>query len=787
MKTFTRKLIIAAGVLAAGVLSVNRQTQAATDVWDNTGSAWETGSDWNTGNVPTAADIASFDPTVANPLGVIFNPTINSADAAQTLNLNNNYLGGTYSFSGAGSLTIGTGGITTRGFGTQTISGPALAGAAAGNLSFNIGTDSGLTLAGTTTATTNTGAVTLNGGTLTVDNSTSTVAKLSGNAVAIDGGGLLAYVGNATATTLALGTLTTTNNGLGGNNVIRVTPNGASAILSFTGTSVAGSLRAGTRTTLDFQAGSGNLGDKNGAQITFGTVPFLSAGGLFANTSGGATVGFATVTDASGKNFATYANTADTVNGVVSVGNTSQTRVTVVTATTAAQLQAAATTSATQFNAPTGTTTLAATASPATLRISPAAGATLDTLTFALGSQGIMLDGANNFSIQSSAATPGALGTAGTHYFYVNNAATTLSTNLQVTSSTNAVNFVGPGFVSLTGTTLQNNGTAGNNYRFTIEGGVLRGNTTQLDLSSAATHGTIDLFGGVLEITNGTNGTGTGADFSRALGTSAGQVVWTGTAGQDQGSGGFSAFGAAASVNIGGASGQLNWASTTGFVADGYALRFGSTQSNAVLTFQNPIGLDAGTAGTYAAREINVTLGSTTVINGTVLSGVVSGTNTSDLLKTGNGSLTLTAANTYAGRTIVEGGTLVAASTAGRALNGTAGVIINSGGTVQMGAANQFNATTPAPLTLNGTAANAATFSVNGNSQGSTAANGVGALTLASTSSNNVLDFNSKNGVVTFASFAPNGAALTINNYLNNNGTSGGPDQLISIRTRQTI
>ena len=73
----------------------------------------------------------------------------------------------------------------------------------------------------------------------------------------------------------------------------------------------------------------------------------------------------------------------------------------------------------------------------------------------------------NNYSITSSAATPGSSGT-GTHYIYVNNAATTLSTNLQVTNSTNAVNLAGPGFVALTGTTLQNNGTSGNNYRFTI-------------------------------------------------------------------------------------------------------------------------------------------------------------------------------------------------------------------------------------------------------------------------------------------------------------------------------
>ena len=52
-------------------------------------------------------------------------------------------------------------------------------------------------------------------------------------------------------------------------------------------------------------------------------------------------------------------------------------------------------------------------------------------------------------------------------------------------------------------------------------------------------------------------------------------------------------------------------------------------------------------------------------------------------------------------------------------------------------------------------------------------------LTLTSASVNNVIDFNSKAGVVTFASLLTNSAILTINNYLNNNGTSGGADELI--------
>ena len=141
-----------------------------------------------------------------------------------------------------------------------------------------------------------------------------------------------------------------------------------------------------------------------------------------------------------------------------------------------------------------------------------------------------------------------------------------------------------------------------------------------------------------------------------------------------------------------------------------------------------------------------------------MLSGIISGSASSDLLKTGTGVLNLTATNTYAGRTIVEQGTLQASGPSGvGALNATAGVVVKSTGTLLMGAANQFNTSMPAPLTLNGATGtgNAATFSVNGFSQGSTTANGVGALTLAANSANNVIDFTGKNGVVTFASFAP--------------------------------
>ena len=178
--------------------------------------------------------------------------------------------------------------------------------------------------------------------------------------------------------------------------------------------------------------------------------------------------------------------------------------------------------------------------------------------------------------------------------------------------------------------------------------------------------------------------------------------------------------------------------------------------------------LTLGGSGSYA-------YGDGTAANSGVITGAVS------INKTGTGTQTFGDNDTYSGSTTVSAGTLIVGTSttpSAKALGGTSAVFVNDGGTLQMGAANQF-AATPAPLTMNGTTAAAATFSVNGNSQGSTTANGVGALTLASTSANNVVDFNSKNGVVTFTGLTTNGATLIINNYLNNSGTSGGPDELI--------
>jgi fibronectin-binding autotransporter adhesin len=143
--------------------------------------------------------------------------------------------------------------------------------------------------------------------------------------------------------------------------------------------------------------------------------------------------------------------------------------------------------------------------------------------------------------------------------------------------------------------------------------------------------------------------------FSRALGTGAGQVQWTGD-------GGFSANGGKLTVSISNSGSPLVWNNrgnslgTPGFVADGNVLTFGSPTANAQVELTNSIDLNGKT------RQIDVTAGlggDSAKLSGNILDSQTG----AGLLKTGAGNLVLSGSNTYNGGTTVLGGTLTVGNT----------------------------------------------------------------------------------------------------------------------------
>jgi autotransporter-associated beta strand protein len=128
--------------------------------------------------------------------------------------------------------------------------------------------------------------------------------------------------------------------------------------------------------------------------------------------------------------------------------------------------------------------------------------------------------------------------------------------------------------------------------------------------------------------------------FTRPLGTSSdGQVDMSQNAGGRIV--GLSARGGDLTVNFGGQAETLVWGSTTGFNPS--ILGLASANATGTLTLENPINL-------------NGTLRTNDVANGAadidaIMNGIISGTGTSGLVKSGAGTLLLTQKNTYAGGT----------------------------------------------------------------------------------------------------------------------------------------
>jgi autotransporter-associated beta strand protein len=612
-------------------LTIPASAQVST--WNNSGTDWGSTASWTPNVIPTISRTGQL--TTASGLGSsTFNtPIISGTQLGLNVILGDNYQGAGWGLSGSGTLLLGNGGFSgtllTRGVGNSIIDGPQLAGTS-GKISFNICASSTLTLSGNSLITTNPGIATIRSGTLSLDNSISTVDRINGLTVTLSGGTLALNGNNNSALTMNAGPLRTYS----GTGNIQISDSGNRTTLNFA--NITGNLRDTTSGVIQFEAVNSIMGASNGAQVTFTTPPFLGANGLLADSNGSLNTGWATVKDVGGKNFATYGT-----NGVSAA-------IATATTTNSTDFLNLTANDRAQFNDTGSTITPGDTITSGSLRIS-ANGGTLVMDTHSLTTNALMIDG-GNFTLSGT----GNFDATNIRYIYVNNSISTLTTDMTLFTGTTTTNLVGPGFVQLSGTVTQNTLSSGG--RINILGGTLRANDTQIGFTSSGP-GTLALRGGVLEITGG-------GTFTRPVSNSnnAGVLNWTSPTSNDiGGNGGFSAYGGKATVNLGGAGISLTWAGTSGtsagFIRDGYALVFGSTQSNAPLEWQNGIALDTGsTGGVYAAREIRVIKG--TGGDYTTLSGTITGSNSTDLIKTGDGRLQLSNNNTYAGNTLIQAGTL---------------------------------------------------------------------------------------------------------------------------------
>ncbi|WP_025039889.1 autotransporter domain-containing protein [Nitrosospira briensis] len=167
----------------------------------------------------------------------------------------------------------------------------------------------------------------------------------------------------------------------------------------------------------------------------------------------------------------------------------------------------------------------------------------------------------------------------------------------------------------------------------------------QLGSANALSFGSNLVFNGVIGTGGSIELTGASGDFTRNLGTDAGQVRWVGD-------GGFQSSGSNRVVNIGGAGTPLTWGSG-GFVPTGNRLILG-TSGNAMLDFQN--GIDLGSA----LRTIQVEGGTSS--GHARINGVLSGAGGLNIAGNGASLLELTAANTYTGGTVLTSSTLLVSS-----------------------------------------------------------------------------------------------------------------------------
>ncbi|MBL9083142.1 MAG: autotransporter-associated beta strand repeat-containing protein [Planctomycetales bacterium] len=587
--------------------------------------------------------------------------------------------------SSSATITAGANGFYFRGISTQSLTGDtsAIAGTwtlgggyvGAGNYAAT------LTLSGPASRIA-AGALNFRGGSLVLDNSVNDVNRIDETLVTVNtlhSGGKISLIGGSAGSFEQVASLNFSTGG--GSFHASVTASAGSTnptVLQFL--NVAGSnLRGGSLATsfnfsgIDLTGSGKKLGDVGiSPRILFSGAPLIGVGNMLAGTSGGVTVGFAVV---NGTAWAGYDATVDTstssqyVRGVIPLDSTS-TDINSITANSLVNL--------------TGTAALTAARTIASLRMEPTATASLDLAGRNLLTTAYLLVGPNEYRIfNSSTTTPANISNGNTmRYFWVTdpNGTLRIGDNVNIPGAGSGFNKVGDGWL------VVDDYNSANRFNFTtttreitLQQGVMRISLTSLGggASSGGAFSTMNFRGGTLEISGG----GTLSRIIDTAGSAAGGGFYFDNAGNTGGGpAAFSAVNGDLVVTLLQSVGPdtpalLTWNNGV-WVPEGYGLIFGSARSTSTVTLTNNLALDSGTgAATY--REIRV-LGDGQMSTRAVLSGSITGSYTTDILKTGPGILELNnstaTASDFDGAVIIAEGTVLMSNTSGP--SGSAGAVI---------------------------------------------------------------------------------------------------------------
>ncbi|PTX95325.1 hypothetical protein DB345_13700 [Spartobacteria bacterium LR76] len=266
-----------------------------------------------------------------------------------------------------------------------------------------------------------------------------------------------------------------------------------------------------------------------------------------------------------------------------------------------------------------------------TLKVAGAANLSIQSSkTLTLGAGGLLFTGTGAQSISGGSLTSGT--TTKELVIRQNNTSSIVDISSAIAGAGMAVTKTGAGTLSLSGA---------NTYTgtMTINEGVLKaGIGTGIPTSSITI-----LNGGILGLTGNLSAT------ISVFGGSGTRVGWSN-------SGGFAAYGGNWTVNLNSGA-AITWGQNS-VLTGNQALMLGAADADSTVIWTNAILLNPTASGNAVMREIRVAKGSAAAAADAEMSGVLSGAH-SGLIKTGDGALRLTAANTYDGATIVSAGTLI--------------------------------------------------------------------------------------------------------------------------------